>query len=76
VLKPEPAATFAAGPTFTRRTLSIRRAEAFLSDGRLNLPSEPGEARFYTAADGVSNPVLALRQFADGRVLMGTRGED
>jgi ligand-binding sensor domain-containing protein len=44
VLKPEPAASIASSERFSRRTLTARPMAAFLPDGRLNLPTEPGDA--------------------------------
>ncbi len=44
-----------------------------LLNGRLVLPSVPGEARWYTAADGLLEPrVRAIRQRSDGHVWLGT----
>ncbi len=77
VCLPAPAATLSAD-TAAAAPPSWRVAagpNARADDGRLLVPAAPGEARFYTTADGLAhNNVQALRQFADGRVWIGTRG--
>ena len=73
VVSPEPAARLAgiASALLWRVVGNAPNSE----DGRLLLPAVPGEARWYTTADGLGgNSVQAIRQFADGRVWIGSRG--
>jgi ligand-binding sensor domain-containing protein/signal transduction histidine kinase len=77
VVRPLPAADFASGAN----TASWRVDDAKGGvkpggpEGNLSPPDAPGEARWYTTAEGLGhNNVQAVRQSADGRVWVATRG--
>ncbi|HYH85300.1 MAG TPA: two-component regulator propeller domain-containing protein, partial [Pyrinomonadaceae bacterium] len=73
VVNPEPVARLAgvADAPLWRTVANQPSSE----DGRVLLPVAAGEARWYTTADGMGgNNVQAIRQLADGRVWVGTRG--
>lgn len=73
VVYPEPAARLAgeADAPLWRMVANAPTSE----DGRIQLPAVPGEARWYTTADGMGgNNVQAIRELADGRVWVGARG--
>ena len=73
VVSPEPAARASgvAGAQLWRVVTNGPNSE----QGRIILPAAAGEARLYTTADGMGgNNVQAVRQFADGRLWVGTLG--
>jgi ligand-binding sensor domain-containing protein/signal transduction histidine kinase len=73
VVSPEPAARVEDGDE--ARLWRVTTNSPNSRDGRLLLPNAPGEARWYTTADGLGhNNVQTVRQFSDGRVWVGTRG--
>jgi ligand-binding sensor domain-containing protein/signal transduction histidine kinase len=77
VFKPEPAAQASADNDFSGRVQIKKQAGQAqrLQTAPLSLPAAPGEARWYTVADGLShNNVHALYQSADGRMWIGTQG--
>jgi ligand-binding sensor domain-containing protein/signal transduction histidine kinase len=77
VFEPGPAAQARAGDDFSRR-VQIKKQAGHAQPPQttsLSLPASPGEARWYTVADGLShNNVHALYQSADGRMWIGTVG--
>jgi len=76
VFKPEPASEVGQGGGLPWRVLSKRGATKTNSrPGPIQMPSAPGEASWYTTADGLPhNNLLALYRSADGRIFIGTRG--
>ena len=68
----KPAAASNIGPMLWRIAVGEPNVD---EGGRLRLPDSPGEARWYTTADGLAhNNVHALALFSDGRLWLGTRG--
>lgn len=73
VVNPEPAARVAGVADALLWRVVTNQPNS--QEGRLLLPAVPGEARWYTTADGMGgNNVQAVEQFADGRVWIGTLG--
>lgn len=74
VLYPDTSSSAPADGSFPWRVL-IKKQSQTNSNESLPLPSSPGEACWYTTADGMShNNVQDLLQSADGRLWIGTRG--
>ncbi len=77
VLMPTPAAQIGEDDTasFRQAQVASQAGSAKTPGNRLNLPASPGQARWYTTAEGLANNnVQALHQYADGRIWIGTRG--
>ncbi len=72
VYKPEPVAV--AKPGFIALEKIVQQQKSSnLKDGNLILPTAPGEARWYTQADGLEDHrARAIRQTSDGQIWVGT----
>lgn len=72
IYKPEPAAT--ARPGFIAlETIAQQFSSPNLQNGKLILPAAPGEARWYSKADGLEDQrVRAICETSDGRMWVGT----
>jgi ligand-binding sensor domain-containing protein/signal transduction histidine kinase len=70
IFKPEPAARSSAKQLSLAQTALTHNLVA----GRLLLPEKPGEARWYGAEDGLSDPTIrAFHLASTGRIWLGTR---
>ncbi|HEU4595597.1 MAG TPA: two-component regulator propeller domain-containing protein [Pyrinomonadaceae bacterium] len=77
VVNPLPASHFSTGGDSASWQVVGATSDAQSGEQKesLVLPSAPGEARWFTTAEGLGhNNVQALHQTADGRVWVGTRG--
>ncbi|MBL8189534.1 MAG: hypothetical protein JNK38_16105, partial [Acidobacteria bacterium] len=72
IYKPEPAAAAKSG-FIALEKIAQQNSSPNLQDGKLILPAIPGEARWYTTADGLEDQrARAICETADGHVWIGT----